>query len=372
MLSLYRALTFCLQPFLPWFLKRRVFKGKEDVTRLNERYGIASVPRPSGDLVWVHAASVGELLAVLPLIRMIKTPVLVTTMTKTGAEIAAKNGLMHQYIPLDTPQNAKRFLDFWQPSKVIFTEQELWINLIIGCQNIPLYLVNARFSAKSWAKWGRFPRTKAKVFEKFTTIFSQNPLGLENEIVVGNLKFDTPFTPFAVEKPQGFIWLAASTHKGEEEIMIEAHGEGLLILAPRHPERRDEIIKLLPDIKCKSKNEWFDASDRFYLNDTVGDMPLFYALADVAFMGKSLCAAGGQNPIEAIKAGCAILHGANVSNFQALYDELDRENGAICVSNVSDIRQALALNYDVMRAHASSIINRHKGALAKTFAGIFT
>jgi 3-deoxy-D-manno-octulosonic-acid transferase len=372
MLSLYRALTFCLQPLLPWFLNRRVLKGKEEATRLNERYGIASVPRPAGDLVWVHAASVGELLAVLPLIRMIKTPVLVTTMTKTGAEIAAQNGLMHQYIPLDTPQNAKRFLDYWQPSKVIFTEQELWVNLILGCRNIPLYLLNARFSAKSWEKWGRFPRTKAKVFERFTTIFSQTKLGLENENVVGNLKFDAPYTPLVIEKHQGFIWLAASTHKGEEEIMIEAHGEGLLILAPRHPERRDEIIKLLPNIKCRSKNEWFDANDRFYLVDTVGDMPLFYALADVAFMGKSLCANGGQNPIEAINAGCAILHGANVSNFQMLYDELDREKGAICVLNASDIRQALAVNHDIMRNNASKIIDRHKGALAKTYAGIFT
>lgn len=374
LIALYRFLTFCLQPFLPWFLKRRVRLGKEDVLRLNERYGIANVARPAGDLIWVHAASVGELLAILPLLERISQPLLVTTMTKTSAELALKNGLHHQYLPFDTPQNVTRFLDHWQPTKAIFIEQELWINLILGCKarHIPLYLVNARFSSRSLRQWSRFPKTKARVFGAFQTIFSQDFLGLDNECVVGNLKFDVPYLKHSVKKLDCFTWIAASTHKGEEEIAIKAHNYGLLILAPRHPERRDEIIKLLPEIKCRSKGEYPTSQDKYFLLDTIGEMPYFYALCDVAFMGKSLKGEGGQNPIEAIIAGCVVLHGANVSNFQSLYDELDANDAALLVRNSDDIVKILTANHEERRIRAKLIIEKYKGALNKIYQGIFS
>jgi 3-deoxy-D-manno-octulosonic-acid transferase len=314
-------------------------------------------------MVWLHAASVGELTSVFALIERIRSQqvaVLVTTGTVTSAALAAQRlppDVIHQFVPLDHRSYIRRFLDHWQPDLALLVESDLWPNLIIesAARAIPLILINGRLSESSFRRWRRFPRTISALLDRFDLCLARMPadaaflsdLGAPRVVTTGNLKFDVPPPPVAVDKLDQLRSLigsrpvlgAASTHPGEETMVLAAHHmlrarlPGLLtVIAPRHPERGPGIAELAASRRLRpalrSRKQMPDASTDIYVADTIGELGLLYRLAPVVFIGGSLIRHGGQNPIEAAKLGAAILHGPNVTNFAEIYRALDAVRGA--------------------------------------------
>jgi 3-deoxy-D-manno-octulosonic-acid transferase len=368
----YRFLTRAVAPLAPLLLSYRQRHGKEDLARMQERRGMATVRRPHGPLVWMHGASVGELLAILPLIERIQSrefTVLVTSGTVTSAGIAERRlppDVIHQFVPLDVPQFVERFLDTWKPNLALFVESDLWPNLILrsAARRIPLILLNGRLSERSFDRWKRAPRTIGALLRRFDLCLAQSAadaaryagLGAPRISTTGNLKLDAPAPPADDEQLRALLHAtagrpviaAASTHPGEEAMVVDAHRKlrhsfpGLLtVLAPRHPDRGSgvaEIVKLA-GLKpaLRSEGELPDRSVDVYVADTLGELGLVYRIAPIVFMGGSLVSHGGQNPIEAAKLGAAILHGPHVSNFAAIYAALDAGGGAEQVSDAGKL-----------------------------------
>ncbi|MCH1568060.1 MAG: 3-deoxy-D-manno-octulosonic acid transferase [Alphaproteobacteria bacterium] len=363
-IRLYRLFAFLAGPLLVLRLRRRARNGREEVSRLRERSGFASINRPSGRLIWVHAASVGETNSVLPLIDDLLAAyadlhVLLTTGTVTSAEIigarqkrmANDRRLIHQYAPLDRSKWVTRFLNHWRPQAAFWVESEIWPNTILACaaRGLEPVMVNGRMSPRSFKRWQGFGTAARFLLGKFALLSAQDTisaerlesLGLENIAMPGNLKLDAPAltcddeTLHAVTQTCGTrpCWLAASTHPGEEEILLTAHrmiGETLdnvlTIIVPRHPERGADIAAMLRrkgvTIARRSNNELPSATTDIYLMDTLGEMGLAYRLADIAFIGGTLVPHGGQNPFEAAQLDCAILHGPHIANFESLFDDM--------------------------------------------------
>ncbi|MEQ8823697.1 MAG: glycosyltransferase N-terminal domain-containing protein [Filomicrobium sp.] len=371
-LKLYRGATRLVQAAAPAVLAYRERQGKEVRERRGERYGRSEIARPEGQLVWFHAASVGETNAILPVIEGMKArrpdlSFLLTTGTRTSARMAQErlgDTAIHQFVPLDAPGFAKRFVGHWQPDAAVFTESEVWPNLILetSAANIPLVLINARMSKRSYHRWRKRPGLSAPLFNRFDLVLSQNArfarwfkeLGARHVEVAGNLKIDAPPLPIdmqafdklvqAVEGRRGYI--AASTHPGEDEIIADAHRlissrfEGFLtIIAPRHPERGTAIAEMLKSkglrVTQRSLNELPDRASEVYVADTIGEMGTFYALCPIALLGGSLVDKGGQNPIEAIRHGSVVLTGPSCTNFVDVYEGL-KSNGAIGVVKSSE------------------------------------
>jgi 3-deoxy-D-manno-octulosonic-acid transferase len=351
LLSLYQHLTPFLERGVLAYGRYRLKKDKEDPQRLSERFGKASCPRPNGPVAWFHGASVGEAVSLLPLLHRIRTQFpqitpLVTTGTVTAATVMAKvlpEGCIHQYIPLDVPAWIDRFLTHWRPSLAVFVESEFWPNLILKChaRKIPLYLINAHLSEKSYRLWQRFPSVigyllscfevclaQSKTVEKHLKELGASPSKVH---VCGNLKFAAsplPFDANALNQLQSFLqerprWVAASTHAGEEAIIAEAHKKikqalpsALTMLIPRHPHRGEEIAQELTarelHVARRSCQEAIAPSTDIYLVDTIGELGLFYRLSNVAFLGGTLTPIGGHNPIEAALLGCALIWGPHI------------------------------------------------------------
>jgi 3-deoxy-D-manno-octulosonic-acid transferase len=408
-LKTYRGLTRALAPLAPGILDWRARKGKEDPARRPERLGVAAIPRPSGALAWIHAASVGEMLAIVQLIERLRVErpdlsFVVTTGTVTSAAIAAARlgpRTIHQYAPIDTPQAAARFLDHWRPDLAIFTESEIWPNLILATSDrgIPLALVNARMSSRSGRRWRRQRRLSRQLFGRFDIVLTQNGalarqfalLGAPRTIEAGNLKIDAAPPPFDEAELQRLreriggrpVVVAASTHEGEETIVAQAHRRlrrhlpGLLtIIAPRHPERGTGLAEDLKaggfSVAQRSAGAQPVASTDIYLADTIGELGLFYALADVVFLGGSLVPHGGQNPIEAIRSGCAVTSGPETHNFRDIYGALRKAGAAIEVKSEDDLAKALDLllsdpsRRSQMQAAGEKALATMGGALEKT------
>lgn len=405
----YRAVTSLLRPAAPLLLKVRERQGKEDPERRSERYGLSSIPRPGGPVAWVHAASVGETNAVLPLMdRLVALcpglTFVFTTGTLTSAGLAKRRlppGSIHQFVPLDSAQYANNFLDHWRPDLAIFTESEIWPNLIVetSARGIPLALVNARMSARSHARWGKSPGLAAPLFGRFDIILTQNErfkrvfrgIGGRNVVTAGNLKIDAPPPPVDAEELARLqaalagrpVFVAASTHTGEDEVVAAAHQRiaaslpGLCtIIAPRHPERGAAIANMLRSaglaVAQRSQGEPLTAETHIYVADTIGELGTFYALAPVAFIGGSLVAHGGQNPIEAIAHGAAVLTGPHWTNFRDAYRTLLRHNGAAEVTSADDLAAAVTrllaseAEREVMCAGARAAMLTLGGALDRT------
>jgi 3-deoxy-D-manno-octulosonic-acid transferase len=367
-LRLYRLAWVLMRPLVPVLLSRRLRRGKEVPERLRERKGYSQIERPPGPLVWVHAASVGELTSVFALIERIQAQqirVLVTTGTVTSATLAEQRlprGVIHQFVPLDQRTYVRRFLDHWQPDLALLVESDLWPNLIIesAARGVPLILVNGRLSESSFRRWRRFPRTISALLDRFDMCLARMPgdatffadLGAPRVVTTGNLKFDVPAPPVAVDKLNQLrsmignraILGATSTHAGEEVMVLAAHHllrarvPGLLtVIAPRHPERGASVAELVTQRRLKpalrSRNQMPDTTTDVYIADTIGELGLFYSLAPIVFIGGSLVRHGGQNPIEPAKLGAAILHGPNVANFAEIYRALDAVRGAGLVAD---------------------------------------
>lgn len=364
-LPVYRFLTRALAPAAPMLIARRAARGKEDPARRGERFGIASLPRPTGILFWIHAASVGESLSVLPLIdRLISdaasSHVLVTTGTVTSARLMQDrlpDRAIHQFVPLDHPAYCARFLDHWKPDIGIWVESEFWPNLIVEAsdRSIPLALVNARITERSFRNWRRAPGFIASLLSRFSLLMAQDGasaerlrgLGADGVEVPGNLKHDaSPLAhdPAELARLRAAIgarphWLASNTHEGEERAAAETHRilatrhPGLLtVIVPRHPARGEAIAREIRamglSVACRSANETISPETDVYLGDTLGEMGLFYSLCDTVFIGGTLGDTGGHNPFEAARLGCAIVAGTSDFNFAETYAAF-RESGAM-------------------------------------------
>lgn len=410
-LRAYRLLTRWAAPFAGTILNWRLKHGKEDAARVQERRGIAGIARPAGALVWIHGASVGEVLSVQPVVEHIRKQgfnVLVTSGTVTAAQTAAQRmpeGTLHQYVPLDAPQFLKSFLEHWQPGLALVAESEFWPNLLIetASRNIPIVLVNGRLSQRSFARWKHAKKTAAALLANFDLCLTQDQdvaerltqLGAPRVLATGNLKFDVPPPPAddnAMQEMQRRIhgrpvFLAASTHRGEDEAVIKAQLEvmqkvpGLLtIIVPRHPERGGEIAQLAQQYQLapamRSRQHLPDRGTHVYVADTIGELGLFYRLAPIVFMGGSLIKHGGQNPIEPAKLDSAILHGPHVHSFASVYSELNRQHGAATVSDAHSLAASLLRLLDdpalvrSMAAAAQATVIPLSGALQRTAAAI--
>lgn len=372
----YRSLTRWVAPFAGTILGWRLRRGKEDPVRVGERRGLPSLQRPSGSLVWIHGASVGEVLSIVPVVEYVREQgfsVLVTSGTVTAAEMVSRRmpaGTLHQYIPLDAPQFVNTFLDHWQPDLALFAESEFWPNLLIetSSRGIPLVLVNGRLSQRSFMRWKNAKSTARALLSSFDLCLTQDSdiaerleqLGARRVRPTGNLKFDVlppPANEFDLQEMKRTIhnrplFLAASTHRGEDEDVIEAHIEVmqkvpslLTIIVPRHPERGGEIAHLVQEYQLspamRSRNHLPDRGTHIYVADTIGELGLFYRLAPIVFMGGSLIKHGGQNPIEPAKLGCAMLHGPYVHNFTDVYTALNRQRAAATVTDVHSLAASL-------------------------------
>jgi len=368
MYKLYYHITKNASFFLEKLLEKRRDKNKEDPKRYVEKKAIITEKRPDAPLVWIHAASIGEARSALILINKIRYEYpdiffLVTTGTKTSAQIMTKDlpdNTVHQYYPFDHPIWTKTFIEHWNPDLILWMESELWPNMlaVIKSKNIPAFLINARMSPKSYRNWALLKPLTRDMLSTFKKILCQTKadaqyyqkLGASDVSVSGNIKYSA--APLAYDTDSltktklalngRKFWLFASTHDGEEEMACRIHQilkktfpELLTIIVPRHPERRKEIEE-----KCKAytldvllrgedKKLPYDRTD-IYIVDTLGELGLFYRLADIACIGRSFSndGGGGHNPIEAAQLECAVLYGPNVQNLQEIFDEMEQNSAA--------------------------------------------
>jgi 3-deoxy-D-manno-octulosonic-acid transferase len=411
-LRAYRRLTRWGTLVAPSLLDYRERRGKEDGSRRGERFGKASQERPEGRLLWLHAASVGETNAILPLIGELRVrrpdlALLLTTGTVTSARLAATRlpaGVIHQYVPLDSPRYVRSFLDHWQPDVAVFTESEIWPNLILetSARSTPIAVVNARMSKKSFGSWRRNAGMAHALFGRIDIALAQNrvyalrynDLGVRRTLDAGNLKIDAP--PLPIDRDlladlhsaigQRPVWLAASTHEGEEVIvgrahrrLIATHGDALTIIAPRHPERGPAIAAQLEgmglSVARRSAGERPQRTTDVYLADTLGELGTFFALVPVGFIGKSLIEnGGGHNPIEGVRHGVAVLTGPSQHNFADAFGALFEAGGALEVKDEEELAAALhrllqdPAELTAIRAKAEAALSRLGGALENTLA----
>lgn len=360
--NLYRLATWLASPLLPLWLRYRCEQGKEDPVRLKERFGYGSIVRPKGALLWLHAASIGEATSILPLIEKIRTQfpslsLLVTSGTVTSARLMKTRlakGAIHQFAPIDTPQATRRFINHWRPNFSFWVESELWPNLIAEANHSESFMgvINGRMSERSFASWRRAPLFAKEMLSCFDIIFAQSDvdgarftrLGTRQVMCPGNIKFDAQvlscneselLTLQAMVSGRP-LWLAASTHPQEEEIIKAADSllrstrpDLLTVIVPRHPSRGDEVAGMLSHAAQRSRKQSITAQTRFYIADTLGELGLFYRLCEIVFMGGSLISHGGQNPLEPARLSCAIIAGPHTDNFSDMYREM--EENALCL-----------------------------------------
>lgn len=366
-------------PLAARYLRRRVARGKEDPARLGERWGRAGLPRPAGRLLWIHAASVGESLAVLPLLEAIRAAhpalsCLMTSGTVTSARLLAERlppGVLHQYLPLDLPGPVARFLDHWRPDLACFVESELWPTLLraLRRRGTPLALVNARMSEKSFRGWRRVPGLAGALLAGVERVLAEGPdsaerfaaLGARQVLAPGNLKLAAP--PLAVDRAELARlestlgarprFVAASTHPGEELLLAEALAllrqarPGLLcVLAPRHPERGAALAALLRGrglaVAQRSLGEAVTPDSAVLLADTLGELGLVYRLGEIAFVGGSLVPKGGQNLLEPARLGRALLAGPHTENFALPATRLEAAGALRRVRDAAGLAGAVA------------------------------
>jgi 3-deoxy-D-manno-octulosonic-acid transferase len=379
-------------------LKARLKAGKEDPSRINERRGQSPNIRPEGEVIWFHAASVGESIALLGLIENIVeerplTNILITTGTTASANLIntrLPKKTIHQYVPLDVGKFVCNFLDHWRPNLAVFTESELWPCLIATthARKVPLILINARISRKSFSKWKWLKGLVSSILSKFDIILCQDENTAKfirklskskiDPKVVGSLKESAPPLPFSEEDRSVIsnqigsrpIWLAASTHEREELMMAEAHEYArrfsrrlLLIIVPRHPNRGKKICSDLRNlgwqVSLRSDGEKINNYTEIYIADTFGEMGLWYRISSISFLGGSMIEVGGHNPFEPATLGSAILHGPHVWSAAEAYEELGKVKASLQVKNPEELSQAIVdlLNPDTNASMAKSAWN---------------
>jgi len=400
MYNLYRLFTFFVHFFLSFYLKIRIQKNKEDPKRYKEKLGIYKVKNFYPDL-WFHAASLGEIKSVTSLIFNYSknNKILITTSTLSSSkycEYMFKNNanIIHQFAPLDSPQIVKRFLQYWKPKLSIFVDSELWPNLIFQSKKISkLILLNARLSDRSFKKWKIIKNFAKKIFEQFNSIIVQSEKAklfiecfeIYDIKFFGNLKFidlneENPGNNFLFLKKIDFTWVAMSTHDGEEQFIVETikqikqtNNKSQCVLIPRHISRIQNIINLLEQnnliwqLRTKQPNP-LENTDIFILN-TYGEAKDIFKKNKLVFLGGSIIAHGGQNPLEPAREGCTLFHGPNVSNFDEIYDFLNKNNISILTKTPEILARELIKNYknpsnnnnfaSVVKQHGQKILLDH-------------
>ena len=394
----YKLFTYLFYPFAPIYLYFRKLRKKEDFVRYREKLSKINIKRDDGFLIWFHVASVGEAMSILPLIEdCIEEEkidkILLTSITLSSGQILEKRfsqnpKVIHQFLPLDIPNLTNRFLKHWRPNLSVFIDSEIWPNLIlqISEKKIPLILINARITKKSFERWKLIISFAKKIFEKFDLCIASNKesenflkiLGAKNIKNYGNLKFSNIKTNLNKKLDSDFlnkiknrkIWCAASTHPTEEILCARSHlkikesyNNILTIIIPRHIDRIEKIRKELSNLNLKivlySKLDQIDINTDILLIDTYGEASIFYNISKYVFVGKStiksLIMDSGQNPIEPARLGCKIFHGPNVSNFVEIYEYLRTLGVTKQVNNSNELSVSLIEEFEENKGEKSNI-----------------
>ena len=381
MYFIYSILTNLVIIFSPLIFVFRILKGKEDTKRFQEKFCIYS-KKNSFKTIWIHATSVGELMSVIPILKKLEShrkvnKIILTTSTTSSAKIFEKLNFkktFHKYFPLDTNYLTKKFIKYWQPQLAIFVDSEIWPNMFknLNKKQIPIIILNARITKRSFNKWKIFPSFTKQVFSKISLALPQNLetlrylkiLGVKNIKLAGNLKYygeknlENKNNPLLKKKFKNFkIWCAASTHNGEEILIGKLHKnlkkfkkKLLTIIIPRHINRSLKIIDDLNKINLKtithsSKNKLQKDTD-IYLVDTYGEASKFYNLTSVAFVGGSIIKHGGQNPLEPARLGNYIINGPNIDNFKEIYAFLIKNKISLTTSNIIRMKRTILTKFN--------------------------
>lgn len=410
-LRAYQRLSAAATPLAGTLARHRLKRGKEDEARLGERQGIGTIGRPAGPLIWIHGASVGEVLAVSALVQRLRAMnirILLTSGTVTSASIVAERfpaDVIHQFIPYDSPRFVTRFLDHWQPNLALMIESDFWPNLILGAaeRRIPMIAINSRISQRSFQRWGAAPAMMRTLLGCFEMCLAQSQgdaerftaLGSPHVFNTGNLKFDTSAPPADPQRlaemkeavRQRPLLVAASTHPGEEELMLDAHRRlaadvpGLLtVLVPRHPARGAAVADIVDAFgfrgALRSQGALPGDESDVYVADTLGELGIFYRLSPIVVLGGSFAPIGGHNPIEAIKLGAATVHGPHVHNWSEIYDALQVAGGTRRADDVETVVRTAGqwLSDDAARRTVSkaglAVVDQLGGALERTLAAL--
>ena len=361
MFFLYQIIIIIILIFSPLIIGFRILKKKEDKKRFKEKFCFPSKKRISGNLIWFHGSSVGEILSIIPLIYELEknksiNQILITSSTLSSAEIFKKFKLrktVHQFFPIDSIFYSYKFLDYWRPNIAIFVESEIWPSIfrVLNKKNTPLILLNARVTKNTFKKWNYIKSFSNSVFQNISTAYPQNnetfnylkKLNVSKIKKIGNLKFINNDQDKLIKLDKvllknlknRIIWCASSTHPGEEIICSKAHlnlkkkyKNLLTIIIPRHIHRVNKIIKEIEALKLnvvrRSLNPKNLKNTDIYLVDTYGETKKFYQISSIVFMGKSLTVKGGQNPLEPTRYNAAVLHGPNIGNFVDTYKLLNK------------------------------------------------
>ena len=394
----YRFFTYLFYPFAPIYLYFRKIRKKEDSISYREKLSKIEISREEGFLIWFHVASVGEAMSILPLIESCMeekkiNKILLTSITLSSGKILKKRfnqnaKVIHQFLPLDISVWTSKFLEHWKPNLSIFIDSEIWPNLIsqISEKKIPLLLINARITKKSFKRWKLIISFAKKIFEKFDLCIVSNKesenflkiLGAKNIKNYGNLKFSNIKNDLNKKLDSDFfnkiknrkIWCAASTHPTEEMLCARSHlkikesyNNILTIIIPRHIDRIEKIRKELSNLNLKivlySKLDQIDINTDILLIDTYGEASIFYNISKYVFVGKStiksLIMDSGQNPIEPARLGCKIFHGPNVSNFVEIYEYLRTLGVTKQVNNSNELSISLIEEFEENKGEKSNI-----------------
>jgi 3-deoxy-D-manno-octulosonic-acid transferase len=378
-INFYKILSYLSWPIAAFILAKRKEKGKEDLVRFPERLGIASKKRPKGKLIWFHGASVGETRAMFPLIKIIKAKYpkynfLVTSGTRAAADMMAKHkDIIHQYVPVDFSLYVRNFLDHWKPDLSIRMESDFWPVLTKMTKEfgIKIVLVNGKITDGSYKKYKKILNYIAPVLAHFDKIYAKSledaakfkVLGAQNVLHVGNIKYSSDPLKYDREEYKKLasviagkkVFCAASTHEGEEEIILKLHQDMrkeiknyFTIIAPRHPGRGDEIAQLIDSLGLKynqrSKGQALSKNIDIYLADTMGELGLFFMLSDLVLIGGSLKpikGIGGHNPMEPALLDRAIISGKYIEHWEAVYKEMEKAGGTVIVDDYSDLKSTV-------------------------------
>ena len=401
---IYKLITKIIRPLMYPFFIYRLFKNKEEKGKYAERRGFSSNVRPNGSLIWIHAASVGEALSSIPLIEELKKlspkiKIIITTGTKTSKEVIIKkniDGVIHQYAPWDIESFCLNFLNFWQPDMAIFLESEIWPNLLNETNNksIPICLINARITDRTFKNWLKFPKTIEYLLSFFSILIAQDEfskaklekLGAKNIFVYGNLKNDSKKLIYDIEGLKKYddffkekdVLVLASTHEGEEINIVNKFSELLkdlpnlfLVIAPRHPDRRADIIKILKksyfthkEFILRSSNDYLNENKKIFILDTIGELGYFYEKSNAVILGGAFENFGGHNPIEPALFNNAIFTGPNFFNFKDEYSGLLKAGGAKIISDMNDLFILKDKEKIIEMANNSKIFTKNIGGTA--------
>ena len=381
MLLFYRILINLVLILSPIIILLRLIKKKENPNRFIEKFGFPSKKRMSGKVIWFHGSSVGEILSVMPLVEKLEQnprirQILITSSTLSSSKVLEKykfNKTIHQFFPIDSNIVLNKFINYWRPSTVFFIESEIWPNIIQNLHNrkIKIILINARITNKTFKKWFKVLNFSKSIFSKFDLSLSQNKetevylrkLGSKNIKNLGNLKFSETkkikrmkeIKNFKILNNERILFGGISTHYNEEIFCGKIHFElknkykkYISIIIPRHIHRVESIKNDLENLKLKvhlhsSKTKIKNKID-IYLVDTYGETKTFLNMCKIVYLGGSIIKRGGQNPLEAARSGCKVMHGSNVENFKEIYVLLNKIGVSSKIKNVRDAKLIINKN----------------------------